>query len=511
MNRSGDGFKRFMLAVLIGILIYIIWYISAHSAPARDPVKLGSKKFTESVILGEIAALHLSEAGIPAEHLAELGGTRILFNALVSGEIDAYPEYTGTLREEIFRERSPTSSAQIRELLAERGVRITGELGFNNTYALGMLPDRADELGIGSISDLRGHPELEFGFTSEFLNRGDGWPSLRDAYDLPQRNVSGMDHDLAYRALANGAVDVIDLYSTDAEIAYYDLRVLADDRSHFPSYQAVYLYRNELSEETPGAVAALEELAGRFDADRMRALNRRVKIDGESEAAVAASFLEREFGAEVAYREETAASRLLARTGEHLVLVGIALALGILVAIPLGVFAYRSAAASPVILAAAGIIQTVPSLALLVFMIPLLGIAGPPAIAALFLYSLLPIVRNTHAGLAGIAPSLRESAEALGLTARDRLFHVELPLASPSILAGIKTSAVITIGFATLGALIGAGGYGQPILTGIRLDDYGLILEGAVPAAALAIVAQGLFDLLERVIVPRGLRLKRAN
>ena len=143
--------------------------------------------------------------------------------------------------------------------------------------------------------------------------------------------------------------------------------------------------------------------------------------------------------------------------------------------------------------------------------IPLLGIGGPPAIVALFLYSLLPIVRNTHAGLRGIDPGILESAAAIGLEPRASLRIVELPLAMRSIMAGIKTSAVINVGTATLGALIGAGGYGQPILTGIRLDNTALILEGAVPAAILALTVQGMFELAERAVVPRGLRLKSAG
>ena len=154
-----------------------------------------------------------------------------------------------------------------------------------------------------------------------------------------------------------------------------------------------------------------------------------------------------------------------------------------------------------------GILQTVPSLAMFVFMIPLLGIGTWPAIAALFLYSLLPIVRNTHAGLVGISPELRESAAALGLPTGVRLRRIELPLATRSILAGIKTAAVINVGTATLAALIGAGGYGQPILTGIRLDSVALILEGAVPAAILALLVQGMFEVIERWLTPRGLRL----
>jgi osmoprotectant transport system permease protein len=185
--------------------------------------------------------------------------------------------------------------------------------------------------------------------------------------------------------------------------------------------------------------------------------------------------------------------------------------LALLVAIPLGIFAAKFRAIGQVVLAVAGLIQTIPTLALLVFMIPLFGIGSKPAIFALFLYSLLPIVRNTYAGLGDIPPAIRESAAALGLPPGARLRRVELPMASRAILAGIKTSAVINVGTATLGALIGAGGYGQPILTGIRLDNISLILQGAVPAAVLALVVQGLFELLERVLVPKGLRLKPAE
>lgn len=478
-------------------------------AEPSGPVTVGSKKFTESVILGEIASHLLRHEGSPAEHRRELGGTRILFHALEQGEIDLYPEYTGTIRQEILHGEAVAGEAAMARALRERGIAVTAPLGFNNTYAIGMRPELADSLGIESISDLRDHADLRVGLTNEFLNRNDGWPSLKRHYRLPQHDVRGLDHDLAYRALSAGDIDLMDLYSTDAEIAYYGLRVLRDDRRHFTDYDALFLYREELARTHPGVVAALERLAGRFDETRMRRLNAAAKIDGLSEARVAAGFLERQLGIGVEVRQHGLSERLWRRTREHLFLVGVALAAGLLVAVPLGIAAYKLPRLSPWILGVVGIIQTIPSLALLVFMIPLLGIAAPPAIAALFLYSLLPMVRNTHAGLSGLPRSLHESAEALGLSGRGRLFAIELPLASRSILAGIKTSAVITIGFATLGALIGAGGYGQPILTGIRLNDHALILEGAVPAAGLAIAAQLLFDLAERVAIPRGLRLHK--
>jgi osmoprotectant transport system permease protein len=466
---------------------------------------IGSKTFTESVVLGEIARLSAREHGVKAEHRSGLGGTRILWRALQGGEIDAYPEYTGTITHELLHNVPPGASiAVLRARLKPLGIGITDPLGFNNTYAIGMRADEARRLRIRSISDLARHPDLKLAFSNEFMNRIDGWPGLRQAYHLPM-GARGMDHDLAYRALASGAIDAIDLYSTDAEIAYYHLRVLQDDLHYFPRYDAVYLYRLDLDERAPAFVAALDDLAGSIDAPQMRAMNKAVKIDGESETVAAANFLgvEPEQGNGGAFWK-----RIAGYTLQHLALVGISLILAIVLAVPLGVLAARRRRLGQLVLGLTGILQTVPSLALFVFMIPLFGIGAEPAIAALFLYSLLPIVRNTHAGLTGIQPSLLESAAALGLPPRVRLWRVELPLALRSILAGVKIAAVINVGTATLGALIGAGGYGQPILTGIRLDSIPLIMEGAVPAALLALVMQGVFELIERALTPRGLRLR---
>jgi osmoprotectant transport system permease protein len=481
----------------------LLWLLLCLSAAAQaQSLTIGSKKFTEGVILGEVATQQLRAAGFEAIHRAELGGTRILWNALVAGEIDVYAEYTGTLTEEIF---AGQAIADLDTVLAAQGLRRTRPLGFNNTYAVGMKAERAAALGIRTLSDLRRHPGLRFGFSNEFMDRGDGWPALRDRYRLPQADVRGVDHDLGYRGLESGALDAKDLYSTDAEIAYYGLTVLEDDLRHFPEYQAVLLYRADLP---PGAATALQALEGRLDAATMVRLNARAKQERVPEAQIAADFLRDALGtASQAVAEETRVDRLVRTTGEHLALVLVSLLAAVLVAVPLGIAAARYPALGQVILGVVGVLYTVPSLALLVLMIPLLGIGGPPALVALFLYSLLPIVRGVHTGLTTILAPLRESAEALGLSARVRLWQIDLPLASPSLLAGIQTSAVLNVGTATLGALVGAGGYGQPILTGIRLDDHALILEGAVPAAVLALVVQGVFTLLERLVIPKGLRL----
>ncbi len=475
-------------------------------APAASgQVVVGSKKFTESVILGEIAVQAALSAGVDAEHRAELGGTRILFEALLAGEIDVYAEYTGTLEQEILADQGLRGWPALSRALAERDLVLGRPLGFNNTYAIGMREDRAAELGIERISQLAEHPELELGFTAEFLDRGDGWPALRDRYRLPHAGVRGLDHDLAYRGLLEGSLDVVDFYSTDAEIAEHGLRVLEDDLAHFPAYEACFLWRSDL----PAAVAErLGRLEGRIREPAMIAMNAAAKIEKRDEALVAAEAVERLLGLTGFAELETRGQRLRRHGAEHLGLTLISLVAAILVALPLGILAARRPRMGQVVLAVVGVIQTIPALALLVMFIPLLGIGGPPAIAALFLYSLLPIVRNTHAGLRGISPALRESAEALGLSARARLRLVELPLALPSILAGMKTAAVLNVGTATLGALVGAGGFGEPILAGIRLADTARILEGAVPAALLALLVQWSFDGLERRVVSPGLRTR---
>jgi osmoprotectant transport system permease protein len=473
------------------------------------PVQVGSKVFTESVVLAEVATRTLQASGIAAVHRRELGGTRILWDALQRGDLDVYPEYTGTLAEEIFAGQVPATLKAVGAALAAHGVRIAAALGFSNSYALGMKQPTAERLGIRTISDLGRHPELRFAFSNEFLDRGDGWRALQKAYGLPQRDVRGMDHDLAYRGLSSGAFEVTDLYSTDAEVKQLGLRVLEDDRRHFPDYQALLLVREGAA--TPEVLAALSRLQGRISVEDMVAMNARAKVDRVPEATIAADFL-RGLGIDAATpRLLGPARRMLGYLRDHLLLVGVSLAGAVLFGLPLGVFAARRPRLGQVVLAAVGVLQTLPSLALLVLMIPLLGIGAKPAIAALFLYGLLPVVRNTHAGLTGIPGELREAAEALGLSRRARLFRIELPLASPSILAGIQTSAVICVGTATLGALVGAGGFGQPILTGIRLDNVGLLLEGAVPAALLALVVQGGFEFLGRLLVPRGLRLARTD
>lgn len=486
-------------ANIIAIALTFAVLGSATQAKAEQPeqVRVGTKVFTESVLLGELVTQSIEADGRDTELIEQLGGTQILWNALLDGEIEVYPEYTGTITEEIFAGRQISSLAELDSILAGYGIKMTRPLGFNNTYAIGMKEELADELNIESISDLRNYPDLSYGFSNEFMDRSDGWPGLRQAAGLNPDDVRGLDHDLAYRGLEAGNIQVIDLYSTDPEIQYYDMRVLEDDINYFPEYEALFLYRSDLSESV---IQSIKRFEGAIMREEMVRMNAAVKIDRENDAVIASRFLKDTFGIETSVAEEGMWDRLLRHTIDHMYLVGISLGLAILVAIPLGIFAVKIKIIETSLLGAVGILQTIPSLALLVFMIPLFGIGALPAIAALFIYSLLPIVRNTHSGIKSISGPLMESAQALGLPNSFILRRIELPLAVPSILAGIKTSAVINVGTATLGALIGAGGYGQPILTGIRLDSVPLILEGAIPAAVLALIVQGFFDLIEKWI-----------
>jgi osmoprotectant transport system permease protein len=488
-------------SILLAVVLVLAGASAAHAQAADTTLAVGSKKFTENVILGWAATHLLQQTGHAATHRAQLGGSRFLWEALVRGDIDAYPEYTGTLLQEILSASRVRRDA-LADTLARYGVAMTAPLGFNNTYALGMRTNLADSLGVRTIADLRAHPDLEFGFSNEFMDRADGWPSLRQAYNLPQ-SARGVDHDLAYRGLMNGAIDVIDLYSTDAEVEKYDIRVLADTRDHFPAYNAVFLYRMDLP---AGAVAAIKRLEGQLPADTMQRLNARAKIDQVGERVVAAHYLNAAFGLSVAAETQSRTHRVILRSREHLVLVGISLGLAILLGIPLGIVAAKVRGLGGGVLLTVGLIYTIPSLALLAVMVPPLGVGRVPAITALFLYSLLPIVWNTYTGLNDIAGPLRESADALGLSSLAKLWRVEVPLAARSILAGLKIAAVINVGTATLGALIGAGGYGQPILTGIRRANMGLILEGTIPAAVLTVLVLALFEALERGLLPRSMR-----
>lgn len=467
-----------------------------------EALTVGSKRFTESYVLGEVLRETAARAGAQVRHRQGLGNTGIVFAALKAGDIDVYPEYTGTIAREILKLEANVPLDELNRRLAPLGFGAAAPLGFNNTYALAMREEQAARLGVRTLSDLARHPDLRLGLTQEFIGRADGWPGLKGAYGLPFATPAGIDHGLAYDALAAGRFDVKDIYSTDAKIERYGLRVLEDDRGFFPKYDAVLLYRLDLPERVPVAWRALLALEGKIDARKMIRMNAAAELEGQSFAQAASLFFAA--GAAPAGTKQTFWTRLFGPdfwrlTREHALLVAVSLAAAVVVGVPLGLVAAKVPAVAQGVLAAVGLIQTIPSLALLAFLIAALGQIGTvPALVALFLYALLPIVRNTHTGLAQIPKGLRQAATALGLRPRDRVLSIELPLAAPTILAGVKTSAVINVGTATIAAFIGAGGFGERIVQGLALNDSAMLVAGALPAAALALLVQWGFDLAER-------------
>ena len=508
--------SRFLTIALVGILlVFPLGSLAKAKAPTGNQLVIASKDFTEAVILGEVMSQMLTKEGVETTHHASLGGTPLLWKALLAGEIDIYGDYTGTVREETLSALHLSSDADLAPALAKYGVGISKSLGFNNTYIIGMRADKVKKLGIAKISDLKKHPDLPLGFCSEFVERADGWPQLQKHYGLPQKHVVGMEHEITYRALNSGDIAATNLYSTDAEISEYGIVGLEDDRHLFPQYEAVYLYRLDSAKRVPALGKVLDQLAGKIPVDKMVSMNASVKLHHESEAKVAANFVDslnsdqsstKQAGA-IEDDDNSLLNRVTREGARHLILVFVPLLFNILVALPLGVLAVRHERLGSIVLGVVNIAQTIPALALLVFLIPFFGVGNVPAMIALFIYGLLPIMKNTYIGIKSVPQSLIESADALGLSKMRRLWDLELPMAMPLIITGIKIAAVLNVGTATIGAIIGAGGFGEAIFAGVRHDDMMLLLEGAIPAALLAILIQGVFTLLEKVLIPRGLRI----
>ena len=523
-NRTRNGMLK--AAALFASMIFI-----PDAYPATT-LTVGSKRFTESYVLAEIVCQTAVTAGeATVTHRQGLGNTAILLAALTAGAIDIYPEYTGTIAREILRLDSVPPLAELNAKLAPLGLAASAPLGFNNTYALAIPSELSLAKKITQLADLKIHPELRLGLSQEFIGRTDGWPGLKKTYALPFETLRGLDHGLAYDAIAQGQVDVIDIYSTDAKIGKYRMTVLTDDAQYFPRYDAVLLHKANLPARLPKSWAALMTLEGRINDDAMRRMNAAAELEQKSFEHVAREFLSAaqtsalgDKSNAVKHPGETKTatagrfwSKLFGQdlwrlTLEHLALVFFSLAASVVIGVPLGILAARKRAAETFILGVTGVMQTIPSLALLAILIPVTGKIGiVPAFIALAVYALLPIVRNTHSGLTQISHGMKQAAASLGMTPRMVLKNIELPLARPTIMAGIKTSAVINVGTATIAAFIGAGGFGERIVTGLALNDNATLLAGAIPVAVLALMIEATFNWGERRMIPEGLRNSRGN
>ena len=524
MNRHGT-----LTLILLGLCLVPV-VIPARASAQRAPIVVASKPFGESFLLAEMFAQLLESRGITVERRLGLGATQIAFQALRSGAIDVYPEYTGTGLVAILDQTPEGTPGQVfrtvsRAFRERWGIHWLPPLGFENTYAIAVRSTSAESDSLRTLSDLAEvAPEYVGGFSPDFIGRSDGLPGLEGAYGLRMRDVRSLLQAVKYEALARGEVDVIDGYSTDGLIDRFDLVVLTDDLDFFPPYQAAPVVGRNLWRARPDAVRALSELAGTLDEELMRELNRRVEVDGEELGVVARDALsgiglvdgpavrivsdgDGRRGSLGVYLWEHR-DQTLALAARHLLLVIVSLLAACLVAIPLGLILDRTQRRAEAVIRGVGLFQTIPSIALLAFMIPMLGIGVVPALVALFLYSLFPILRNTYTGIRDADPAAVDSARSLGMTNSQILRYIRFPLAVPIIMAGVRTAAVITVGTATLAAFIGAGGLGDPIVAGLALSDTQMILSGALPAAILAFLVDGGLGVLERVVTPAGLSHK---
>jgi osmoprotectant transport system permease protein len=459
------------------ILVCIFIILETLPSQAKPTITVGSKVFTEGYIVSEIIAQTIERAG--------------------------EAQVVRTITETILKTKSASNLQVLKRELESIGMIITGSLGFNDTYALAINGKLADEKSIFTISDLKKDPDIRVGLSHEFMKRSDGYPGLVESYKLKLQNVKALEHSLAYEAIERGEIDVTDAYSTDAKIERFKLRVLEDDLHFFPEYFVVGLARRDFPVKFPKTWVALKHLEESISEDEIRSMNAQSELDKKDFTQIAGQFLHTRASDTVS---NSVLRKIWTYTKQHLALVCISLLISTLVGLPLGIVAARFKKLGQFILIISGLLQTIPSLALLCFLIPFFGIGTIPSLIALFLYGLLPIVINTYTALITIDGHLIESAKALGLSRLRRLVLIELPLASPGIMVGIKTSAIINIGTATLAALIGAGGYGTPIVTGLALNDVPTILQGAIPAALMALVAYGLFEIANKIVIPKGLR-----
>ncbi len=484
--------KLALAFLLFSMPLNVVW-----AQPPKKTIRVASKRFTENYIVAEMFSQLLESKGFSVQRKFGMGGTMVAYSALKEKNVDVYPEYTGTLATAVLK-TGERNFKKLNSQLSQQGLEMLNPLGFDNSYATVMRKTHADQLNIKSISDLQNHPDLKGAFSFEFQERIDGWKAMQKIYQL-ENPVQGIEVPLTYEALRNKEVDFVEAYTTEPMILKYGFVVLEDDKQFFPKYDAVPLVHNSVSQEVKNI---LNELAGEINNKAITRLNEHA-VNGipipkiANQFLIARNFVSKDF--KVTVERQIDWKKMWERTLTHIYLTLLAVFLATLLAVPLATLIAPHKKLSQFFLGLTGILQTIPSIALLTFMIPFFGIGFKPAIVGLFIYSLLPILRNTHTAMVNIDPRLIIAAQGIGLYPGEVLFSVKLPLAFPTILAGIRTATILNIGTATLAAFIGAGGLGEPIVTGLALNDSFVVLQGAVPAALLAIFMDSLFAVIDKI------------
>lgn len=498
--------------------------IGVPHAQARDDgtITIGSKNFTEQVILGELVAQLIERSTeLQVQRQFGLGGTDICQSALVAEQIDIYVEYTGTgllnvLKRGVINNRTEAFRVVARNYRDRYDLEWLPPIGFNNTYAITVRRDTATSEGWSVISDLVPSAQaLRAGFTAEFMERPDGYPGLRHAYGVQFGRTIDLNPGLMYEAVADEQVDVICAFATDGRISEFGLQTLKDDRSFFPPYDAAPVIRGETVRAHPELREALAPLAGTITNEGMRRMNHAVDVLKRKPSDVARAWIFEHVGRrahddianETGHRSRGFFGLLLERRNEvgkksveHLVLTILGTLIAVIIGVPLGVLVQRCTSLRGPVMAFTEIVQTIPSLAMLAFLFAVYGLLGKaPAVTALVLYALLPIVLNTFTGLREVPRQIVEAADGVGMSSWQRLWMVELPLAAPVIIAGIRAATVLTVGIATLSTYIGAGGLGDFIERGLSRNDTRLTLLGAAPAALMAVCFSLLIRYFERL------------
>ena len=498
--------------------------------PTQKKLIIGSKIFTENILLGEIIAQLLEQNyGFQITRKFNMGGTKLLFDALKTGSIDLYPEYTGTGYAMILKESkklSPQATYTFvqKKFLKKYQMLWSPPLGFENTYVLALRKNDSRFKNVSLNSDLE-HLDFPLKIASEheFTERKDGWKLFKQSYKLKKATILSLNPSLMYTAIDNNKVDIIVSYSTDGRIQNYQLKTLKDDKNFFPSYLASYLTTKRLIKSQPELKEAFQALEGQISPQEMRELNRQVEQLKKSLPEVASHFLlkkdllkdiENKTKAQsLSLSQESLLSYYYKKRGyffkilkEHLILVFTALFLALLFSFPLSLWAVYNKRVEKLLFFFVNILQTIPSMALLGALIPFLGIGFTPAITALFIYSLLHLIRNIFEGIKNIDSHSVEVSAGIGLNQWQTLRNIQIPLAMPIIIAGVRTALILLVGTATLAAFIGAGGLGDPIFRGIATLDSRLIFMGAVPACVLALFLDKSLNLVEKLLISKGLQ-----